>query len=126
MNPRSAPERIGPRHSANQFANFSIRDWSATLVTVLPGPVVLEAFPVPSDHGPRLDDDEALSPSIPGAGEPEPEDAVSLQQAWTSDPPTENDQLLAEGQILCNEVGFCGEESLDDSPDDSEKEHRHL
>ncbi len=126
MNPGSASERIESGHSADQFADFWSYRWPTASVSALPSPVILEAFPVPSDHGPGLDDDEGVSPSGPGAGEPEPEDTVSLQQAWASGPPTENDQLLAEGQILCNEVGFCGEESLDDSPDDSEKEHRHL
>jgi hypothetical protein len=43
-----------------------------------------------------------------------------------SGPPAENDQLLAEGQILCDEVGFLGEKSPNNSPYDSEKEYRHL
>ncbi len=95
-------------------------------MTTLPGPVILEAFPVPSDHGLRLDNDEAVSPSRPGAGEPEPEDTVSFLQPWVSGPPAENDQLLAEGQILCNEVGLLGEQGPNYGPDDPEKEHRHL
>jgi hypothetical protein len=33
---------------------------------------------------------------------------------------------MAKGQILCNEIGFLGGKSPDQSPDDSEKEHRHL
>jgi hypothetical protein len=126
VHPRSAPERIDSGYSTNQFADFSIHTWSATLVTAIPGPVILEAFPVPSDHGRRLDNDEVVSPSGPGAGEPEPEDTVSLQQAWASSSSVENDKLLAEGQILCNEVGFLGEKSPYDSPYGSEKEHRHL
>lgn len=36
------------------------------------------------------------------------------------------DQLLAEDKILCGEVGFLGEESLNYGPDAPEKEHRHL
>jgi hypothetical protein len=126
VNPRSAPEGIGARHSTNQFTDFRSYRWPAASVSALPSPVILEAFPVPSDHGPRLDDDKALSPSVPGAGEPQPEDTVSLQQAWVSGPPAENDQLLAEGQFLCNEASVLGKENSNDSPDDSEQEHRHL
>jgi hypothetical protein len=126
MNPGSAPERIGPGHSTNQYPHLRCNRRPPTLVTTLPGPVILEASPVPSDHGLRLDNDEAVSPSRPGAGEPEPEDTVSFLQSWVSGPPAENDQLLAEGQILCNEASFLGEKGPDDSPDDSEQEHRHL
>jgi hypothetical protein len=76
VNPRSAPERIDSGHSTNQFADFWSYRWPAVPVSALPSPVILEAFPVPSDHGPRLDDDGTLSPSVPGSGEPEPEDLV--------------------------------------------------
>ena len=84
-------------HSTNQFPHLLCNRRPATLVTTLPCPVVLEDSSVPSDYSRRLDEDEAVSPSGPGAGEPEPEDTVSLQQAWASIPPAENDQLLAKG-----------------------------
>ena len=61
MNPGSAPERIESGHSADQFADFWSYRWPTASVSALPSPVILEAFPVPSDHGPRIDDDEALS-----------------------------------------------------------------
>ena len=34
--------------------------------------------------------------------------------------------MVAEGEILSNEVGFLGEESPNDSPNDPEKKHRRL
>ena len=34
--------------------------------------------------------------------------------------------MVAEGEILGDEVGFLGDKSADDGPDDPEKEHRHL
>ncbi len=34
--------------------------------------------------------------------------------------------MVAEGEILGDEVGFPGDKSADESPDDPEKEHRHL
>ncbi len=33
--------------------------------------------------------------------------------------------MVAEGEILGDEVGFLGDKSADDSPNDPEKEHRH-
>ena len=72
----------------------------ATFVSALPGPVVLEALPVPADHGRGLDNDQGVPPSVPGADEPEPEDAVSSSEPRPPDLPSEHDQLLAEGEIL--------------------------
>ncbi len=37
-----------------------------------------------------------------------------------------NDELLAEGQILRGQVGPLGEQSMDDGPDEPQREHRHL
>ncbi len=34
--------------------------------------------------------------------------------------------MVAEGEILGDEVGFLGDKSADDGPNDPEKEHRHL
>ncbi len=34
--------------------------------------------------------------------------------------------VVAESKVLGDEVGFLGEKGPDDSPDDSEQEHRHL
>jgi hypothetical protein len=50
----------------------------------------------------------------------------SEAQPRASGPPAEHDQLVAKGQIYCNEIGFLGEQGPEDSPDDSEQEHRHL
>ncbi len=109
MNPRSTPEWIGPRHLANQVAHLGVNRWPTTFVSALPSPVVLETLPLPSDHGRGLDDDEAFAPSIPGPSQPEPEDAVLGLQPWASALSVEDDELLAERQILCNQVGPLGE-----------------
>ena len=109
VNPGSAPQRVGPRHPANQISDLGVDRWPATFVSALPGPVVLEALPVPPDHGRGLDDDEAFSPSIPGPSQPEPEDAVLGLQPWASGLSVEDDELLAERQILCDQVGPLGE-----------------
>ncbi len=109
VNPGSAPQRVGPGHFANQIADLGVNRWPATLVSALPSPVVLEALPVPADPGRGLDDDEAFSPSIPGPSQPEPEDPVLGFQPWAFGFSVEDDELLAKGQILCDQVGPLGE-----------------
>ncbi len=99
MNPGSTPQRIGLRHPANQISDLGGDRWPATFVSALPGPVVLEALPVPPDYGLGLDDDEAFSPSIPGPSQPEPEDAVLGFQPWAFGPSVEDDELLAQSQV---------------------------
>jgi hypothetical protein len=47
-------------------------------------------------------------------------------QSWTLGPPAKYDQLLAKREVLGDEVGFLGENSPDDGPNDPEKEYRHL
>ncbi len=44
----------------------------------------------------------------------------------SSGPPAKDDQRLLEGEIPGEEVGFLGDTSADDGPNDPEKEHRHL
>ena len=58
---------------------------------------------VPGHHGGGFDDDEALSPSIAEPSEPEPEDAgLGSQPRGGVASPVEDDELLAERQILCD------------------------
>ena len=78
-------------------------------MSALPNPVALETLPVPPDHSGGLDDDDSFSPSIPGPSQPEPEDAVLGFQPWASGVSVEDDELLAERQILCDQVGPLGE-----------------
>ena len=40
VNPGSAPQRVGPRHPANQISDLGVNHRSTTLVSALPGPVV--------------------------------------------------------------------------------------
>ncbi len=51
------------------------------------------------DDGRRLDDQEAGALAGPDAGQPDPEDAVTLPQPRALHRHPENRQLLAEGQI---------------------------
>jgi hypothetical protein len=46
--------------------------------------MVSEAFLLPGDHGPRLDEDEGLAPPGPGSREPGPEDAVGRSEVRSS------------------------------------------
>jgi hypothetical protein len=47
-------------------------------------------------------------------------------QPWAFGPSVEDDELLAKRQILCDQVGLLGEQGVDDSPDESQRGHRHL
>jgi len=38
----------------------------------------------------------------------------------------EDDELLAERQILCDQIGPLGEQGTDDGSDEPQQEHRHL
>ena len=46
--------------------------------------------------------------------------------AWRAARPASYDQLVAKREVLGDEVGFLGEESPNDRPNDPKKEHRHL
>jgi predicted nucleotidyltransferase len=59
VNPRSSPQRVGPRHPANQIANLGGDRWSTTFVPALPGPVVLEALRATADLDLFVDDEAA-------------------------------------------------------------------
>jgi hypothetical protein len=45
-------------------------------MAAFPSPVESEAFPVPSNHGFRLHNQQRRLPTIPESGEPDPEDAI--------------------------------------------------
>ena len=118
VNPGSAPQRVCARHPANQISDLGGNRWPAIFASAPPSPVVLEALPVPTDHGRWLDDDDAFSPPIPGPSEPEPEGAVLGLEPWASGSSVEDDELLAERQILCEQVGPSGEQRMDEGSDE--------
>ena len=75
---------------------------------------------MPANHGLGLDDDQAVPPLAPGSGQPEPEDAVDLSKPRPSNPSPEDVQLLAEGEVLGDQVGPVGKQSAGDGSDEPE------
>src|SRR5262245_35924593 len=55
MDPRSAPERVGEAHVADQLTDFERHFWSPTARARLPSPEQPKSGPMPSDDGLRLD-----------------------------------------------------------------------
>ena len=55
MNPRRAPQRIGPAHASDKVPDLRINPWACAAAT-LPAPVVPEALPVPAYNYFRLND----------------------------------------------------------------------
>ena len=80
VDPRSAPQRVGLRHRANQRPDSSRHCRPTGTATALPGPEQPEASAVPGDHRLRCDDDERPSPPGPDAGQPNPEPTVRLRE----------------------------------------------
>ena len=67
-----------------------------------------------------------LQARMDATNEPDPEDAVPLAEARSFCRSMENGKLLAEGQILCDQIGTAGRQGVDDRPDQSQKQHWHL
>jgi hypothetical protein len=69
VNPESAPERIGFRHSANNIAEFGIDPRPPRAFT--PGfepSEYLEGLFVPPHYGVRIDNDQSFPPIVPETG----------------------------------------------------------
>ena len=78
-----APRGVLATHPADQFATLFWRARpAAPSMPELPGPEPSEAFPVPRDHGLRLDNDEGASPVAPDLGQPCPEDSIGGGTLW--------------------------------------------
>jgi hypothetical protein len=60
MDPRSAPERVGEAHVADQLANFDRHSWSAAARTGLPSPEQAKPGPMPADDRLWFDDRQGV------------------------------------------------------------------
>ena len=57
VNSGRTPSRVVPAHGADQVANFFWNTWTSRLAMPdFPGPIPLEALPMPSDDGSGFDD----------------------------------------------------------------------
>ena len=71
----------------------------------LPCPKKAKAFPVPSDHGFGLDDDECGAPVSPHSAQPSPEQPVEGCQPGLLHRTMQNAELVPERKVLQLESG---------------------
>jgi len=69
-------------------------------------PEELEALLVPPDDRFRLDDDEDGTPVRPEAGQPSPEDSVTVSEPWTLGLMLQDRELLAESKVFGSQRGL--------------------
>jgi hypothetical protein len=78
-----------------------------------PAPEEAETEAVPADDGGGLHDGERVAPAGPELCEPDPECAVEDGKLRPGPSPAEERELLAQGEVLQNEVGAVAEHSAD-------------
>src|SRR5881409_3324274 len=81
VNPGGAPGWVRSAHQTDQIAYvFRNRRTPELAMPDLPCPKKAKAFPVPSDHGFGLDDDECGAPVSPHSAQRSPEEPVEWGQ----------------------------------------------
>ena len=80
-----------------------------------PGPIVAEASPLPAQDGVGRHDHERVLPVGPHPGEPDPEEPISGAELRPSDRSSVHGQLVAQGEILEDEVAMAADEEGEES-----------
>jgi len=105
MNPWRAPGWVLPNHAEDEFAEFNADALPAgTWMAREPGPIQLEAGPVPSHNGLRLNENQCLPPPGPEPPQNHPEKSVGNGNARMGTPPFQDSKLLPKSQILQEEI----------------------
>ena len=106
MNPWRAPGWIVRNHAEDEFAEFNADALPARANGMArePGPIQLEAGPVPSHNGLRLNENQCLPPPGPEAPQYHPEKSVGNSKPRMRTPPFQDSKLLPESQILQEEI----------------------
>ena len=106
VNPGGAPGWVRSAHQTDQIAYvFRNRRTPGFAMPDLPSPKKAKAFPVPSDHGFGLDDDECGAPVSPHSAQPSPEEPVEWGQLRLLDRAMQNAQLVPERKVFQLESG---------------------
>jgi len=102
----ASPARVLPRQPSDQFSHlpWQGRSSGAPTTPAPPTPVVSPGLVLPANHCLRLHEDQGAPPTRPAAGEPGPEQAVSGLEPWPSLLAGEDGELLAEGEVLKEEM----------------------
>ena len=81
-----------------------------------------KAGPMPADHGLRLDNDQRLLPTRPQAFQRDPEQLIETAQSRARSFGMDSQQLLAQGEVLENEV-FSGSKRRVSQPRSDESQN---
>ena len=107
-----SPQRVLLSHAENESLGFAVGRFPACFVGASrpPSPMGLPTDAMPSDDSIRLDDDEMVTPIREPAADQNPESTVRVANPGSRLAPLENDELLAQTQILNHQtrLGFDG------------------
>ncbi len=68
---------------------------------------------MPAQNGLRLDDEQGIFPAFHPAGEYDEEAAIRSREAWSLDRAVEDDELLAQQEVLRDQLRFTASEISD-------------
>src|SRR6266567_5277454 len=106
VNSWGSPGWVRAAHQTDQIAYvFRNRRTPALAMPDLPCPKKAKAFPVPSDNGLGLDDDECGAPVRPHSAQPSPEEPVEGCQLRLLHRAMQNAQLVPERKVFQLESG---------------------
>src|SRR5712692_8228688 len=106
VNPWGSPGWVGSAHHTDQIAYvFRNRRTPGLATPDPPSPKKAKAFPVPSDHGLGLDDDECAAPVSPHSAQPCPEKPVEGCQLRLLHRTMQNAELVPERNVFQLESG---------------------
>ena len=124
VNAWRAPRRILGRHPVNESADLGRCAGASSVAPRLPAPVPTEALAMPADDGLGLHDGERLLPSRPAAAQGKPEESIGRAETRSRLLPSEDSKLLAEREVLQDQVGPAGEDR-EESPGDGQSMVEH-
>jgi hypothetical protein len=123
MNTWSTPRGVFGHHLENQIPNFS---WNL-LAAGSPahfakyGQIETESSLVPAGHSVRSDQKEAILPVGPDLAKGNPKQFVEQTQSWFRMPAFQDDELLAESEVLQHQILARTKEAKGGSEPDPEK-----
>ena len=108
LNSALSPQRVLQSHAADDLSGFVVGRFAACFARVSrpPSPMGLPTNAMPSDDSIRLDDDEMVTPIREPAADQNPESTVRVANPGSRLAPLENDELLAQTQVLSRQSRF--------------------
>lgn len=104
LNTRRALQRILPTHTADEAAKLGVDARPSRPAPRFPPPIEVEALATPADDRCRGDDQQGVFPAGPASEQPDPQQAIPMPQVGPPDGAPQDGQLLAQGQVLQDEL----------------------